>query len=160
MFDEIKMAWEMDDSEETGWLIRLDYYDGYVYFTYYLQDAYFLSRINVENGNIDEPYTDSAFYCAIKDGYLYYETLVDDDYEYFDVYRVKIESQINIDKKKLYLENLLAKLIVVQRIFMLRLSMMMIVIIWKLSIMNMVKKVSEKMETDICYVQMRMGCIR
>ena len=88
MFDEIKMAWEMDDSEETGWLIRLDYYDGYVYFTYYLQDAYFLSRINVENGNIDEPYTDSAFYCAIKDGYLYYETLVDDDYEYFDVYRV------------------------------------------------------------------------
>lgn len=24
-----------------------------------------------------------------KDGYLYYETLVDDDYEYFDVYRVK-----------------------------------------------------------------------
>lgn len=41
---------------------------GYVYFTYYLQDAYFLSRINVENGNVDEPYTDSAFYCAIKDG--------------------------------------------------------------------------------------------
>lgn len=24
-----------------------------------------------------------------KDGYLYYETPVDDDYEYFDVYRVK-----------------------------------------------------------------------
>ena len=43
---------------------------------------------------------------------------------------------------------------------MLRLSMMMIVIIWKLSIMNMVKKVSGKMETDICYVQMRMGCTR
>ena len=102
-FDEIKKAWEMDDIEETGWLIRLDYYDGYVYFTYYLQDAYFLSRINVENGNVDEPYTDSAFYCAIKDGYLYYETPVDDDYEYFDVYRVKIESQINIDKKELYL---------------------------------------------------------
>lgn len=35
---------------------------------------------------------------------------------------------------------------------MLRLSMMMIVIIWKLSIMSMVKKVSGKMETDICYV--------
>ena len=43
----------------------------------------------MENGNVDEPYTDSAFYCAIKDGYLYYETPVDDDYEYFDVYRVK-----------------------------------------------------------------------
>ena len=36
----------------------------------------------------------------------------------------------------------------------------MIVIIWKLSIMNMVKKVSGKMETDICYVQMRRGRIR
>ena len=57
----------------------------------------------MENGNVDEPYTDSAFYCAIKDVYLYYETPVDDDYEYFDVYRVKIESQINIDKKELYL---------------------------------------------------------
>ena len=108
-FDEIKKAWEMDDIEETGWLIRLDYYDGYVYFTYYLQDSYFLSRINVENGNVDEPYTDSAFYCAIKDGYLYYETPVDDDYEYFDVYRVKIESQINIDKKELYLGKFIGK---------------------------------------------------
>lgn len=43
---------------------------------------------------------------------------------------------------------------------MLRLSMMMIVIIWKLSIMSMVKKVSGKMETDICYVRMRRGSIR
>ena len=105
--DDIRKAWMMDDSEETGRIYRLDYYDGYVYFTYYLEDNCFLSRVNVETGQVDEPYSNTAIACAVKDGYLYYESAIEEKtwHDYVDIYRVKIESQIDMNKKELYLGN-------------------------------------------------------
>lgn len=105
--DDIKKAWEMDDSEETGCIYRLDYYDGYVYFTYYLEDNRFLSRVNVETGQVADPYSNTAIACAVKDGYLYYESAIEEKtwHDYVDIYRVKIGSQIDMNKKELYLGN-------------------------------------------------------
>ena len=39
----------------------------------YLEDNCFLSRVNVETGQVDEPYSNTAIACAVKDGYLYNE---------------------------------------------------------------------------------------
>ena len=95
-----------------------------------------------------------------KDGYLYYETPVDDDYEYFDVYRVKIESQINIDKKELYLGKFIGQAYSRAKDFYAEIIYDDDSYYLEAVYNEYGEKSIRKMETDICYVQMRMGCIR
>lgn len=107
-FEEIKAALNLNEGDRFVSIKTLDYYDGYLYITIFITNSNgLLGRVNVETGEFEKLQTDAGrdiVSCAVKDGYLYYEYIIENNfYGRYNVYRVKIEDTFDISKEELYL---------------------------------------------------------